>query len=257
MNGAFYIGATGLRAQERGLEVIANNLSNVNTVAFKRSEIRFEELVSQTKQSETRDPVPVSLPDVLSGVQARLATRVFEQGALRQTDKPFDIAVSGDGLIELLGPNGQTYLWRGGTLRVNADGFLETENGLMLKAQIEVPDNASSITISRDGKVQSIAAGAETPAELGQILLAKPRDITEMEAIGGGYYRVQNEADIETLTPGDTGVGVLVQGSLEGSNVDLSTELVTLLLLQRSYGANAQVVQAGDQLMAIANGLRR
>jgi flagellar basal-body rod protein FlgG len=256
MNGAFYIGATGLQAQQRGLDVIANNIANVNTTGFKRSEMRFSELVAPPQGRESAPPVTIPRSGTLSGVQAESSPRVLEQGKLKETGKPFDLAISGDGFIEVLGPGGQTWLWRGGSVRINADGLLETENGLVLKALIDVPADSTSLTIGRDGAVRSLNAGVTDATDLGTIALAMPRDPQAIEAVGNGYYRVPDGDDLETVLTGEDG-GVLVQGSLEASNVELTTEMVSLLLLQRAYGANAQVVQAGDQLMAIANGLRR
>lgn len=253
MNGAFYVGATGLQAQQRALDVVANNISNVNTTGFKRSEIRFSELVSRP---DANDNSPSTQPNLLSGVQAQTAVRVYQQGDLRETGQPFDIAISGDGFIEALGPAGEIWLWRGGTLRVNAEGLLETESGLVLKALIEVPDDSIGLSIDRAGVVSSITAGSEDRVELGTIDLVMPREPHLIEAAGDGFYRLPDDNDLETLIAGEDG-GVIVQGSVEASNVELTTEMVQLLLLQRAYGANAQVVQAGDQLMSIANNLRR
>lgn len=258
MNGAFYVGATGLQAQQRALDVVANNISNLNTNGFKRSEIRFSELVSQPTRTEVRDAPTVITPETLSGVQARTAVRVYDQGDLRQTGQQFDLAISGDGFIETLGPAGEIWLWRGGSLRVNADRMLETESGLVLKAQIQIPDDSIGIAIDREGVVSSLSANTEERVELGTIDLVMPRDQSLVEAVGGGLYRMPDgsENELETLVAGEEG-GVIVQGSVEASNVELTSEVVTLLLLQRAYGANAQVVQAGDQLMSIANNLRR
>jgi flagellar basal-body rod protein FlgG len=257
MNGAFYIGATGLQAQQRGLDIIANNVANINTTAFKRSEVRFSELIELNVVRDDAQPVLVSLPEVLTGVQVRVSERIFEQGKLRETGKPLDIAISGDGFIEVLGPGGQTWLWRGGAMRVNADGLLETETGLILKAAIEVPQDSTNLMIDRDGSVKSIASGTSDSIELGTIGLAMPEDPLLIEAVGGGHYRVPDDSDLRTVITGEAGSGVIVQGSIETSNVELTNEMVTLLLMQRAYGANAQMVQAGDQLMAIANSLRR
>lgn len=257
MNGAYYIGATGLQAQQRGLDVVANNVANINTTGFKRSEVRFSELVAQTVARDEAAPSLPLVPDGLSGVQAQSSARVLEQGQIRETGKAFDLAISGDGFIEVLGPGGQTWLWRGGTLRINADGLMETESGLVLKALIDVPEDSTALTIGRDGVVRAASSDDEEPVELGVIELAMPRDRQLLEPIGNGFYRVPEDGDLETLVAGEAGNGVLVQGALETSNVELTTEMVTLLLMQRAYGANAQVIQASDQLMAIANGLRR
>lgn len=256
MNGAFYVGATGLQAQQRALDVIANNIANVNTQGFKRSEIRFAELVSVPVQPDAQELSIGTAPEALSGVQAKAAVRVFEQGDLRETGKPLDLAISGDGFIEVLGPAGETWLWRGGSVRPNADGLLETQDGFLLKALIEIPQDSVALTIDREGVVRSTSVGSATADEIGTIVLAMPRDPQRIEAVGDGYYRVADDNELETLIAGDDG-GVFVQGSVETSNVELTTEMVTLLLLQRAYAANAQVVQAGDQLMSIANNLRR
>lgn len=256
MNGAFYVGATGLQAQQRALDVIANNISNINTNGFKRSEIRFAELLSQDTNPILSDTPQSTPPEMLSGVQARAAVRVFEQGDLRETNQPLDLAVSGDGFIETLGPNGEIWLWRGGALKVNADRLLETDSGLLLKAMIEVPEDSVGLLIGRDGVVSSITAVSGERVELGALDLAMPSDPHSVEAVGDGFYRISEDEDLRTLIAGEDG-GVIVQGSIETSNVELTTEMVTLLLLQRAYGANAQVVQAGDQLMSIANNLRR
>jgi flagellar basal-body rod protein FlgG len=257
MNGAFYVGATGLQAQQRGLDVVANNVANVNTTGFKRSEVRFSEMVMTNSVRDDAAPVVTTAPDALSGVQAEQTVRVFAQGDLKQTGKPFDLAISGDGFLEVLGPNGQTWLWRGGSFKVNAEGFLETDGGLILKSLIEVPDNTTEIRIERDGRVLTISNDVNAPDELGKLDLAIPDDVSRLEAMGSGYFHAVDEADVRLIEPGQDGQGVLVQGSLEASNVELTNEMVTLLLMQRAYAANAQVVQAGDQLMGIANGLKR
>ncbi len=256
MNGAFYVGATGLQAQQQALDVVANNISNINTNGFKRSEIRFADLVSQEMRPVATDFDSMKLSDTVAGVQVRTAVRVYEQGDLRETGQLLDFAVSGDGFVETLGPNGEIWLWRGGSLRINADRLLETESGLLLKAMIEVPEDSIGLVIGRDGLISSIAAGSEERVELGALDLAMPNDPHSIEAVGDGYYRLPDDTDLRTLIAGEDG-GVIVQGSLEASNVELTTEMVTLLLLQRAYGASAQVVQAGDQLMSIANNLRR
>jgi flagellar basal-body rod protein FlgG len=257
MNGAFYIGATGLRSQQRALDVIANNIANINTPAFKRSQVRFSELVSPPSRTLDGQVSGADAVALLGGVDVSAAPRVFTQGDLKQTGKPMDIAVNGEGFLELLGPAGQAVLWRGGTLSVNPDGYLAADNGMPLKAMISVPAEATALTIDPDGKVRLTGAGDLAPTEAGQIDLVRVKDLEGVTALGEGFYEAAAESDLTTISPGEEGAGVLQQGALESSNVQLSDEMVTLLLMQRAYAANAQVVQAGDQLMAIANGLRR
>jgi flagellar basal-body rod protein FlgG len=256
VNGAFYIGATGLSAEERALDVIANNITNINTTAFKRSAVTFTALVSPAggpgDMPLVRDPT-----GNLSGVMIGGTPLVFTEGPLQQTGQPLDLAIDGDGFIELMGPGGQPLLWRGGTLEVNSDGLLAAPNGMALKAMISVPAGATALSISPTGQVDALVNGETAPTQIGQIDLVSVKDMTTLSAVSGGLYQVQDESDLTSVSPGDDGAGLLATGSLEGSNVQLSDEMTTMLLLERAYGANAQVVQAGDQLMAIANSLKR
>ena len=253
MNGAFYIGATGLQSQQTALDIIANNIANMNTPSFKRSEVRFAELLTPRSNvigAAQRD-------SGMAGVAMDGATPVFKQGDLRQTGKVMDVAIDGEGFIELLGPGGQSVLWRGGTLRVGEDGFLVTANGTPLKAMISMPDSASEIVIGRDGAVRATVPGQDGPQDIGRIELVRVRDLSSLKGLGEGLYEAESDIGISAFLPGEDGIGALVQGSLESSNVELSSEMVLLLMMQRAYAANAQVLQAGDQLMSIANTLRR
>lgn len=247
MNGAFYIGATGLQAQQRALDAVANNIANINTPTFKRANVRFSEVIA------VRDAAEPSLGGVTSSVSAP----DFAQGPLRTTGSDQDLAIDGAGFIEVLGPNGKSLLWRGGTMRVNEDGYLSTASGLPLRALISVPLGASEVSIAGDGVVRAVLEQAEGPVEIGRIDLVMAKDLAGLAPVSGGYYEAAGELDLVSAEPGDQGAGSFVQGSLETSNVQLSDEMVTLLLMQRAFAANAQLVQAGDQLMSIANNLRR
>src|SRR5689334_7887113 len=143
MNGAFYVGATGLSAQQRALDVVANNIANINTPGYKRSHARFSELVSPLARPD--DPSPDLAPTApgMLGVSVEASARDFAQGPLQVTGRPLDLAINGAGFIELAGPGGQTLLWRGGALQVNPDGFLAAANGMPLKAMIAAPAGAS------------------------------------------------------------------------------------------------------------------
>jgi flagellar basal-body rod protein FlgG len=252
MNGAFYIGATGLSAQQKALDVVANNIANINTTAFKRSQASFLTLVTPPDPQDGANG-----QNALSGVVVGSSPIVWTEGSLQQTRQPLDIAIDGNGLIALMGPGGQTLLWRGGTLQVNADGYLAGPNGLPLKQMISVPSGMTALAIGADGKVQATVSGDATPVDLGQIDLVKAKDPGALAPHNGGLYQVDDDSQLITAAPGTEGLGTLASGSLESSNADLSDEMTTLLLLQRAYGANAEVVQAGDQLMSIANSLKR
>ncbi|MEA3016503.1 MAG: flagellar basal-body rod protein FlgG [Sphingomonadales bacterium] len=257
MNGAFQIGAVGLNAQQRALEVLANNITNVNTAGFRRSTIRFSEVLA-TRSDGT--PLAADLGESIvttAGVRSDTIFSINEPGSIQRTGRPLDFAIEGDGFVELMGPGGQTLLWRGGTLRVGEDGALQSAAGLPLKAAITVPADASSIAIGADGVVRALGAEGGEPIEIGQIMLVRLSDESAVERLDGGVYRVEDPSRLTEARPGEDGSGTLVQGAIEGSNVELSSEMVQLLMVQRAYAANAQIVQAADQLMAIANGLRR
>ncbi|HEY5723971.1 MAG TPA: flagellar hook-basal body complex protein [Allosphingosinicella sp.] len=255
MNGAFYIGATGLDSQQRALDVIANNIANMNTPAFKKSEVRFSELVGASP--EAGQPIRPGIEGSSGGVAIETSSRSLGQGELRETGNPLDVAIGGEGFIELLGSSGEMMLWRGGTLTVNRDGLLAAANGLPLKAMITVPEGASALTIGRDGIVSALVDGEASATEIGKIDIVKVRNLGGLSAVDGGMFRPASEEDVASFEPGEAGAGALVQGSIEASNVELTQEMVALMLTQRAYAANAQVLQAGDQLMAIANGLKR
>lgn len=257
MNGAFYIGAIGLDAQQQALNVVANNIANINTTAFKRQMVQFSELVSGAHNSDSDASTP-SLASVSgAGVAVNTAPRDWTQGTLTQTGHSLDLSIQGDGFIEVMGPAGSNLLWRGGTLEVDTDGYLATSDGNTLRAMISVPQGAQNLTISPTGVVTAQMNTTGQMRQIGQLDIALAKDPASLADEGGGYFRVTDDSDILSVKPGEEGGGTLVQGSLETSNVQLSNEMVNLLLVQRAYGANAEVVQAGDQLMSIANNLRR
>jgi len=256
MNGAFYIGALGLDAQQRALDVVANNIANINTTGFKRQAVRFSELVSPVRDGQD---LPVAGSDQalgLSGVSIGATTHVWSQGEITQTGQPLDLAINGDGFLELIGSAGRTLLWRGGTLKVNADGYLAASDGTVLRAMISVPQGSSNLIIGADGAVSVTPDGSTQAKQIGQLDIVLAKDLDGLADDGSGYYEAQDPSTIYTVKPGEEGGGSLVQGGIETGNVQLTNEMVTLMLLQRAYGANAQVVQAADQLMSIANDLR-
>jgi flagellar basal-body rod protein FlgG len=257
MNGAFYIGAVGLEAQQRALDGIANNISNVNTPAFKRSDIRFSEIVASRNDMNVVGPALDMDAPVPGGVLASPMFMVNQAGAIEKTGNRSDIAIDGEGFIEIMGPGGQTLLWRGGSLKVGDDGLLCTAQGLPLKAAISVPSDTSWIEISSDGTVRAISGEGVDPVEIGQLTLVKVTDPSILDRLDGGLYRPNDSVSLQDARPGEDGVGLIVQGALEQSNVELTSEMVQLMMVQRAYAANAQIVQAADQLAAIANGLRR
>jgi flagellar basal-body rod protein FlgG len=256
MNGAFEVAGVGLQAQQQALDAIASNIANIYTPAFKRADVRLSEVMATL--GDPSDPGADLVSSLaLAGVRAELAMTYGEQGEIEPTGRALDIAIAGDGFIELMGPRGQIVLWRGGTLSVGEDGLLAGAGGLSLRSMIEVPVGATSLTIDRDGVVRATVSGSEAPSDLGRITLVRVHGALGIERLDGGLYRLADGAGTTLLTPGEDGAGELIQGGLERSNVDINDEMVRLMIVQRAYAANAQIVQAADQMMAIANGLRK
>jgi flagellar basal-body rod protein FlgG len=257
MSDAFYIGAVGLDTQQRALEGIANNIANVNTPSFKRAQLRFSDMVASRVDADAGPADAALAAATLAGVTLDPQFMLNEAGEIERTGRVMDVAIEGNGFFELMGPGGQTLLWRGGGLKINEDGLLASSTGLALKAGITVPADASALTIGSDGIVRATVADGSEPVELGQINLVKVDDVSTVDRLDGGLYRVRDAALPIEAQPGEDGVGTLVQGALEQSNVSLTDEMVRMMMVQRAYAANAQIVQAADQLMGIANGLRR
>ncbi|TKC89466.1 flagellar hook-basal body complex protein [Trinickia terrae] len=261
MNNVFYIGATGLNAQQAAVDVTANNVANLNTPAFKRGAVSFAELlVPGTEPARRQSLAAGTVTAVGAGVAVAPQLHVFTAGELRQTGNALDIAIRGEGFIELASETrgSDAVIWRGGSLHVDTDGYLAAPNGMPLKAMISVPRDSTGLTIEASGQVFATVPNQPEPLEIGQIELVLPTDTRALQSTGDGAYRVRDDGIALTRArPGEDNAGALAQGFSEASNVSLSDELVSLMIYQRSYAANARLVQVGDELMAIANGLKR
>lgn len=256
MSGALEIAMVGMRAQQRALEAVAGNVSNINTPTFKRIDLQFSELIGTAATEQPAEPRQAT-PAAINGVVHSAIPQFDIQGGLERTGNPLDLAIEGLGFLELLGPGGQTLLWRGGSLRILEDGTLATQSGLMLKAGIAVPDDMTALRIDRDGKVYAAQTGVDGESLLGEIPLVKIIDPLAVERLDGGVFQVLDEGGLTVGSAGEFGLGSFVQASRERSNVDLNSEMIALLVAQRAYTANAQVVRAADEFHGIANGLRK
>jgi len=256
MNDALYVAATGLFAHQSNVETIANNVANLGTTGFKKSRVVFQDLLSQAAAPTAGTPAPARHG---VGVSAAQVARSFDAGELRQTGSPLDLAIQGEGFIEVLLPGGSTALTRGGTLHVGPDGHLATAEGYALKAGIAVPHDAQQLTISRTGQVTALGGtNGRQVQDLGSIelvLCPNPQDLTPL---GGGLYRAPEEGTrLVAVQPGEDGAGTLAQGFLEASNVKMADEMVSLMMAQRAYEMSAKVMQAADEMLGISNNLRR
>ena len=253
MNDSLYIAATGLQAQQLNIDAIANNLANVSTTGFKKGRVNFQEMMQAGSGDGVARGAPLGL-----GIGVANFAKDFTAGALTQTGVPMDVAVNGAGFFEVALADGSRAYTRGGTLQVTKDNYLATANGNVLRPSIHVPANATALQIGADGKVlvQSAIGGALT--EIGQLELANFANPAGLAAISGGVY-TPTEASGEALLgrPGTQGLGAIAQGALEGSNVTLVDEMVTLMVAQRAYEMSSKVIQAADELMSLTNNLRR
>jgi flagellar basal-body rod protein FlgG len=260
---ALFTSATGMNAQATVIDNTANNLANVNTNGFKKGQADFQDLIYVTERvpgSEASQglQVPTGL-QVGSGVRVAGITKVFSQGGLVNTQNPNDVAIEGQGFLQVTLPNGEIRYTRDGALRLNAVGNLVTSDGFLISPQITIPQDAVSLSIAPDGTVSVINAGAgNASAPLGQLSLVRFPNNAGLSAKGRNLFAetASSGAPI-TATPGLNGTGLVRQGFLERSNVDVVTELVGLILAQRAYEFNTRAVRTSDNMLSATSELIR
>lgn len=256
---SLYIGATGMNAQQMNVEVIANNLANVNTSAFKKNRVSFEDVYYRA--AGVSDSHGEFRPGVLfGGVGALVSANVksFSVGEIKQTESPLDLAIRGNGFLEILMPDGGSAFTRHGALQVTKEGLLGTASGYPLKQLISIPPEAMEVVIDSGGLVSAKMPGESEFVELGQIDLALFTNLDGLDPIGENLY-VSSQRNGQPLIakPGENGMGAIAQGYLESSNVKLAEEMVNLVLAQRAYELNAKIIQVSDEMLSISNNLRR
>lgn len=257
MNDAFYIGATGMQAQQMSVDTIANNLVNSNTTAFKKARVSFTDLIAGGAQLSQAGATPGAadpLRKLSAGVGVASVSKQFDAGDVKKTDNQFDVAVQGDGFFEVSLPDGGKAYTRGGTLKVNRDGLLATQAGYPLRPAISLPDSVQTLVIGPDGRVQVQAVGQTSLADAGQLELVRFTNPAALSSQGDNLYRATDAAGLPVA--GD-GVGQVAQGFLETSNVKMVDEMSNLMLAQRAYESSVKIVQASDEMMAMVNNLRK
>lgn len=254
MNPAMWISKTGVQAQDAKLQTIANNLANVNTVGFKRDRAVFEDLFYQVEQQPGAQRADNTLSP--SGVQLGNGThlvgtqKVFTNGSIQTTSQPLDVAISGNGFLQVRRPDGEPAYTRAGQLGVDANGTLVNASGLPLVPQITVPANATAITIGENGMVSATIPGTTQPTELGQLTLTAFVNPTGLLALGENLFQeTAASGQANEGTPGEGAFGKLKQGALEGSNVQVVEEMVDMIAAQRTYEMNTKVLSAADNML--------
>lgn len=242
------VAATGMAAQETKLDTIANNLANSNTTGYKRQDAQFEDLFYQTQREQVQ---------VGSGVRVVSTSRGFAQGAIQQTGNPLDVAIEGSGFLAVTRPSGDIAYTRAGHLKTDANGRLCDSAGLPVEPPITVPTDATQVTIAADGTVSATTPSQRTPAQLGQLQVVMFPNPEGLAALGHDLYAPTGQSGEPTSgAPGTDGRGTLLQGAVEGSNVEMVNEMVGLIRTQRAYEINSKVISAADEMLRNASQVR-
>jgi flagellar basal-body rod protein FlgG len=257
---AFSTAATGMSAQQMMVDVIANNLANINTSGFKKSQIDFQDLLYVSMQKAGSEvgsgTVAPGGIEVGSGVKTASTVKVFSQGELTNTGNNLDCAIQGDGFFQVTTPSGQTRYTRDGAFFRSADGTLVTASGYSISPAITVPADVTEVDIAPDGTVSGTSSAGI--ATIGQIQLARFANPSGLSNEGGNLLAETPASGSATLgTPGSGGMGSIQSGFLEKSNVQMVTELVNLITAQRAYEINSRAIKAGDDMLQQTNQLVR
>jgi flagellar basal-body rod protein FlgG len=252
---ALSIAATGMLAQQTNVEVIANNLANMNTTAFKESRAEFQDLLYQnvlTPGAQTSDTGTYAPSGVQIGAGVRTAAiyRITTQGDLKSTSNPYDIAVQGPGFFRIQQADGTDAYTRAGNFGLSPQGQLVTQDGMVVQPGIAIPQNTISVEINAQGQVNATIAGNATPQTVGQLELTRFPNEAGLKAIGGNLYlETPASGSPQAGVPGSVGYGTIQQGFLETSNVNSVDEITALITAQRAYEMNSKVISAADQML--------
>ncbi len=260
-----YSAATGMLAMEKKLDVIANNLANIETTAFKKGRANFEDLfyshevfpgAQDTSGQMTPVGISIGLGSRLSGIQTD-----FRQGAFQQTSNQLDVAIEGAGFFQVMDPSGQIYYTRAGNFSINANGNLvlgSAHTGRLLEPPIVIPNDATAISITPEGQVYVQQPNNPQLTLVGDIQLVNFINPEGLLKLGENLYaETDASGPPQAGTPGRDGLGLLRQNALEASNVEPVRELIDLITTQRAFEMNSQAVQVGDQMMQLVSNLRR
>jgi flagellar basal-body rod protein FlgG len=252
-----------MKGQQVNLDVISNNIANVNTVGFKKYRVDFQDLMYQnlraagTVTGDDNNQVPTGV-DLGHGTKVAATQRVYLQGAFQETGNDLDLVIQNDGFFQITMPDGTLAYTRDGSFKKDETGRVVTSDGYVLEPAITIPENATSITISSDGRVSVTEPGQNVPNEIGQIELARFINPAGLSALGQNLH-VQTAASGEPIVnaPGTEGTGTIVQRYLEMSNVQLVEEMVNMIVCQRAYEINGKAITTSDEMLQTAVSLKR
>ncbi|RKX34991.1 MAG: flagellar basal-body rod protein FlgG [Verrucomicrobia bacterium] len=258
MNLSMYSAATGMDAQQINLNTISNNIANVNTVGFKKAKVEFQDLFYQNQspagvESGDGNVTPTGI-EYGNGAEVVSTAKVFTQGQMIQTGAELDLAIQGDGFLEVQRPDGESVYTRDGALKIGPDGRVMTSSGLPVLSGFQpIPQGTTSISISASGDVTVIGANGTQSYRLQLIRFPNP---SGLESLGGNLYQETAGSGLpETGSPGEDGYGTTLQGYLEASNVNVVEEMVNMILAQRAYEMNSKSIQTSDEMLQVISQL--
>lgn len=254
MEPALWVSKSGLEAQDKNIATIANNLANVNTTGFKKGRALFEDLIYQNlrqsgAQSSQNSQIPTGI-NMGTGVHLVATEKMFSQGGIQNTQNPLDVAIEGRGFLTVLMPDGTQAYTRDGSLKSDSTGQLVTSNGYPIQPSISIPAQTLGVTIGTDGTVSALVAGSNTPTVIGNIQLSDFTNPAGLQPVGQNLFvETASSGSAVNDAPGKSGLGTLLQNSLEASNVNVVEELVNMIQAQRSYEITAKSIQTVDSML--------
>jgi len=260
---SLFTAATGMVGQQMNIDTIANNLANVNTTGFKKSRVSFQDLLYETlKPAGTETTSGATIPEGIQighGVRPASVARIYTPGNMIQTGNPLDLVIEGDGFFQIEMPDGTTAYTRDGSFKLNQEGIIMTADGYPLTPGITIPTNYEQITVGSDGTISAKIPGNSTPQNVGTLQLVRFANPAGLDGRLGRNLLLQTEASGAPTegTPGLDGMGMIEQGFVENSNVQVVEEIIQLIIAQRAYEASSKVIQTSDEMLQTANNVRR
>lgn len=258
---SLYTAATGMVAQQLQIDTTSNNISNVNTIAYKKQRAEFADLMYQTMtyagtSTSTTSSSPTGI-EVGLGSRPTAIAKQFTQGNFKETGNSLDLAITGNGFFQIQLPDGTTGYTRNGSFKLDADGNVVNSDGYKLLPELVIPEDTTEITIGVDGLVSVLQAGNTATTEIGQLELANFINPAGLHSLGdNNYINTSASGDPIVSTPGLNGLGQTRQNFVEMSNVELVDEMTDLIIGQRAYEANSKVITTSDEMLKVVNDLK-
>ena len=259
---SLYTAATGMQAQALNIDVIANNLANASTTGFKGSRADFQDLIYETARqagdSSSDDNIVPTGIQIGHGTRASAVSKLFSQGEFQNTKNELDLAIEGNGFFQIMQPDGEVAYSRAGAFKIDGEGRIVTSDGFLMEPELSIPADTMAISIGIDGTVSVKQAGSSSATEIGSITLARFVNPAGLSSSGRNLYApTEASGDAITGTAGQDGYGTIAQGYLEMSNVSVVDEMVNMITAQRAYEINSKTIRTADEMLQMANGLKR